>query len=313
MTRRDFAAGVIAGAATAELVRRYRTDDRAAMQRLATTPTSVASAPAGAIEYVTAGTGPPLFVVHGIFGGCHAGLLSFNGLLEDRTVIAPSRFGYLQSPLPADATPARQATSFVALLDHLGLDAVDVIGYSAGSVSVLRLALEHPERVHRLVLMCADLPGPTATAPPTVAKLVLRSDVLLWMAKTFAGPLLPRFIAGVPGTFHMQPDDKKLVASIVDSIFPVRAKAAGVVFDAFTSNPEVNEYELEAVSVPTLVVHSRDDTMASFAAAQAAAARIPGAKLVALPSGGHVMLGPRETVRTALREFLDSDALTEAA
>jgi pimeloyl-ACP methyl ester carboxylesterase len=307
MTRRRFVTGAIAVAAAAGVIHRFRADDRAAWQRGTATPTRLVPTPYGDIEYVTAGTGKPLLVVHGIFGGCHAGLLSFNGLLDDRTVIAPSRFGYLGSPMPADATPARQADAFVALLDHRGVEAVDVIGYSAGSVSVLRLALDHPERVRRLVLMCADLPGPKAVAPPAVAKLVLRSDALLWMAKTFAGPFLPRFIAGVPKNFRMQADDEAMVASIVDAVFPVRAKAAGVVFDAFVSNAAVNDFDLEALTVPTLIVHSRDDTMASFAAAEEAAARIPGAKLVALSSGGHVMLGQRGTVSKALRDFLDSD------
>jgi len=66
----------------------------------------------------------------------------------------------------------------------------------------------------------------------------------------------------------------------------------------------VNSYDLEAISVPTLIVHARDDPLASHDAAERAAARIPGARLLSLQSGGHLLLGQNETVRTELAAFL---------
>ena len=92
------------------------------------------------------GSGEPLLVIHGIFGGCDAGMVSFDDLLDDRRVVAPSRFGYLGSTVPTGATPALQADVFVELLNHLGMDQVDVMGYSAGSTSAIQLALRHPQR-----------------------------------------------------------------------------------------------------------------------------------------------------------------------
>lgn len=78
----------------------------------------------------------------------------------------------------------------------------------------------------------------------------------------------------------------------------------GVDFDAFVSNADVNGYPLEDITVPTLLIHGKDDPLVSYQAAQRAVARIPGARLVSLESGGHLMLGQTGTVRDELDIFL---------
>ena len=70
---------------------------------------------------------------------------------EGYRIITPSRFGYLGSPLPAEATVASQADAYVSLLDSLGIDKTPVLAFSAGSTSAVLLALRHPERVSALV------------------------------------------------------------------------------------------------------------------------------------------------------------------
>lgn len=79
-------------------------------------------------------------------------------------MIAPSRFGYLGSTMPVDASGAAQADTFVALLDHLDVDTVDVLGVSAGTSAAVQLALRHPDRVTHLVICratCRVVPRPT--------------------------------------------------------------------------------------------------------------------------------------------------------
>jgi pimeloyl-ACP methyl ester carboxylesterase len=74
-------------------------------------------------------------------------------------VIAPARFGYFGSTLPRRATPADQANAYALLLDHLGVERAIVMGYSAGTASVLELAGRHPDRVVALILASARLGG----------------------------------------------------------------------------------------------------------------------------------------------------------
>jgi pimeloyl-ACP methyl ester carboxylesterase len=285
------------------LTRRYRRDLDAAWARLAAVDRRVASTAVGDVEYGERGSGEPLLVVHGIFHGCDGGLLPTGGLPEDRRLIAPSRFGYLGSPLPPGATPAKQADAFAALLDELAVDRTDVVGISAGTTSALQLALRHPDRVKHLVVISGNLPGnPTAVAPPAWAR-ALYADVPLWLMKVFA-PRAYLHLMGVPKDLPVTGEAAGFIDQMAESIFPMAPRAAGGAFDAFVSNPDVNDYPLEEITVPTLVLHAQDDPLTSYAAAKRAAGRISGARFVSLPSGGHLLIGQDDVVGQAISAFL---------
>jgi pimeloyl-ACP methyl ester carboxylesterase len=276
----------------------------AAAARLALVDRRVVPTASGLVEYAEEGSGPPVLVLHGIFGGCDGGLLTARDLCAHNRVIAPSRFGYLGSSLPPDATPADQADAIAALLDALGLSAVDVIGVSAGATSALELALRHPEKVKHLAVLVGNLPGsPTAVVQPRVAKYLDR-QLPIWLLETFAPRLMAR-AAGVPKSFPVTRDDERLVAEFLDSMFPLTSRVAGVLFDAFVSNAAVNDCKLEGITVPTLVVHTRDDSLASHDASKRAADRISGARFVSLESGGHLMLGQSKVIQDQLSAFFD--------
>src|SRR5688572_13998823 len=126
------------------VARSYQQDLQAARERIATS-SSVARTACGAIEYAEAGSGPAVLVVHGAGGGFDQGL-DFAGDLAASgfRVIAVSRFGYLRTPLPADASAAAQADAHACLLDALGIPRAAVIGASAGAPSSLQFALRYP-------------------------------------------------------------------------------------------------------------------------------------------------------------------------
>ena len=279
---------------------RYRQDLKAARTRLAAVDRHVVSTPWGPVEYAERGAGDPVLVVHGIFHNCVGGLLSVRDFSEGR-FIAPSRFGYLGSNMPSNATPAHQADALVALLDALGLTQIDVIAESAGATSALQLALRHPARVKHLALLVGNLPGsPTAVVQPSLAKLFNR-QLPLWVLRTFAPSVMVRLVAGLPNGFKISREDSRYVTEFIDSLFPVSPE--GVDFDAFVSNADVNDYKLEAITVPTLIIHTRDDQLASHEASERAAQRIPGARFVSLQSGGHLMLGQMNIVRDEVAGF----------
>jgi pimeloyl-ACP methyl ester carboxylesterase len=279
---------------------RYRRDMNAARARLATVDRHVVSTEWGAVEYAEQGHGDPVLVVPGIFQNCFSGLLSVRDLFSDRRVIAPSRFGYLGSSMPPNATPAAQADALTALLDILNIRQVDLIGLSAGTTSALQLALRHPERVKHLAIVVGNLPGsPTAVVQPRSAKF--QRQFVMWALRTFAPSTMIRMVAAVPKEFVMTIEDARYVNEFIDSLFPVSTD--GFIFDAFVSNADVNGYNLEAISVPTLIAHTKDDQLASHDASKRAAERIPGAQFVSLESGGHLMIGQQKTQREALARF----------
>jgi pimeloyl-ACP methyl ester carboxylesterase len=281
---------------------RYRREMAAARARLAEVDRRVVPTRWGPVEYAEGGSGEPVLVLHGIFGGCDNGLLSARDLCSDRRVIAPSRFGYLGSNLPPNATPADQADALAALVDALGLVTVDVIGISAGATSALQLALRHPSKVKHLVVLVGNLPGSaTAVIQPASAKIVDR-QLPVWLLKTFLPRTMTR-VAGVPESCPMTADDARFVAQFLDSMFPLTPRRPGVLFDAFVSNVAVNNCDLEAITVPTLVIHTKDDILASHDASRCAADRIPAARFVSLESGGHLLLGQAKFIHDHLNDF----------
>ena len=296
-------AGLAAGVAipASGVYLRYRRDMNAACARLDVVDRHVVPTPWGTVEYVERGSGEPVLVVHGIFQHCVSGLLSFVDSAPDRRIIAPSRFGYLSSNMPPNATPAAQADAFAALLDALGIDQIDVVALSAGTPSALQLALRHPERVKHLAVLVGNLPGsPTAIVQPSWTRRINRQFVL-WALRMFAPATTARLVAAVPREFAMSDDDALYIGEFIDSLFPMSPE--GFNFDLFVSNADVTTYTLEAIRVPTLIAHTRDDQLASHEASQRAAARIPGARFVSLESGGHLMLGQTHVLRDELARF----------
>lgn len=284
-------------------VPRYRRDIGAARVRLGSVDSQSVRLGDGLVEYTDVGEGPCLLVSHGIFHGCDGGQRSARDVVSGHRVVAPSRFGYLGSSMPENPTGAAQADTFIDLLDHLGVETTALMGISAGTGAAVQLAERHPERVSHLIVSSGNWPGsPTSEAPPDWAR-AFYNDPAMWLLRAIAPPMTAGLM-GVPKGFPKDAEQAAYVDEMLHSIFPLEPRAEGAIFDAFLSNPEINDFPLERITVPTLIIHTKDDPLASYDAAQTAAKRIPGARLMALESGGHLGLGQTETVRDAIAEFL---------
>ena len=287
---------------------KYRSDLRAAHDRLAALPSRTVSLPAGPVEYIDQGEGPAVLLIHGIFGGHDAALrLTDPSDLAGYRRLAPSRFGYLGTAMPPQASVALQADTHAALLDARGIERAAVLAGSAGTTSALELALRHPDRVAGLVLQSSNAPGPqhdTDAMPRWLARRLWASEHLMWAARTYATRSITSLM-GVPPDLPLGPEDRARLEDELDSIFPVARRVHGCLFDAFTGNHAINALPLEKVRAPTLVIHFRDDTGAPFAGAQTLAHRIPDAQTLFLDHGGHLGLGEHPEVSATLRGFLD--------
>ena len=142
------------------IVAAYSRELRRGRDRLAALHARVAAVPLGTIEYLQEGEGPTVLVSHGITGGVdQARGLAATYLGPGYRLVLPSRFGYLGSSMPADASPALQAEAFVQLLDSLGIARAIVLGNSAGGTAALHFAINYPERCRGLVLVSSGLSG----------------------------------------------------------------------------------------------------------------------------------------------------------
>jgi pimeloyl-ACP methyl ester carboxylesterase len=297
------------------LYTRFRRDIRSAYARVAALHSQLIETPAGRIEYATFGAGYPVLVVHGNCGGFDQGIASARPALgEGFWAIVPSRFGYLRTPVPEHASPASQADAHACLLDYLGIKRAAVIAYSAGATSAIQLALRHPERVSALILSSPNGPGKEPTLPPrAVFNVLFRFDFLFWLITTYfsAGVRAPM---GIPKGFELTSAHQAEVAEMMRIVLPVKPRADGVLFDTYVSNPDINiGYRFGEIATPTLVLIARDDPMAPYQNARSLAEQIPGAELLTLERGGHLMLGQRERTIPAIRRFLREHSSTQAS
>jgi pimeloyl-ACP methyl ester carboxylesterase len=292
----------------------YRLDIGAEYERIRA-GSSIAPTACGPIEYAVAGNGPPVLVVHGAGGGFDQGM-AFGAPLAQRgfRVIAMSRFGYLRTPLPPDASAAAQADAHACLLDALGIDRAAIIGASAGAPSSMQFALRHPQRVTALLLMvpAAYVPRPGGAPPITAPRetqflfdTALRSDFLFWAATHVARRTVIASILATPPEVvdRANESEQRRVERMLREILPVSVRRQGLLNDAAVTST-LSRYELERIAAPTLVMSLEDDRFGTYDSARYTAGHIPGARFVGYPSGGHVWVGHQQDVESEVAEFL---------
>src|SRR5690242_4805932 len=95
----------ILGIGIVAVTARYRREINAAGKVLDNPGSQVVETPCGPVEYARVGNGYPVLVVHGDMGGFDQGLLAAKPLIDAGfQAIAISRFGYLRSPMPENAS-----------------------------------------------------------------------------------------------------------------------------------------------------------------------------------------------------------------
>ncbi|HEX4522086.1 MAG TPA: alpha/beta hydrolase [Casimicrobiaceae bacterium] len=306
--------GLLVGGLSGLAYGNYRRDIRRARHRVST-GSDLVRTPSGPIEYALAGDGPPVLVVHGAGGGYDQGL-DIGEALAHRgfRIVAMSRFGYLRTPLPPDASAQAQADAHARLLDALQIQRAAVIGASAGAPSSMQFALRHPDRCSAIVLLvpAAYVPRPadagSVLTPAGTAFLfdtALKSDFLFWAAIKLARRVVISALLATPPAVldNAGADEQGRVAEMIEHILPVSLRRLGLLNDvAITSS--LPRYELERIVVPTMTISVADDLFGTFDGARYTAEHIPGARFVAYPSGGHVLVGHQEEVTSEISAFL---------
>ncbi|MBZ9601854.1 alpha/beta fold hydrolase [Phyllobacterium chamaecytisi] len=236
------------------------------------------------LAYLDEGEGEPVLLIHGfasssLYNWVQPGWMQTLTSAGYRAIAIDNR-GHGQSDKPHDKTvytPTLMAGDAAALLDHLGIPAAHVMGYSMGARISAFLALEHPARVHDLVfggLGIGMVEGAGDWSP--IAEALMSAD--------------PEAITHPRGKmFRMFADKTKS-----DKI----ALAACVI----TSKEEISAENMARITQPTLVaVGTKDDIGGN---PQDLAALMPYGEAIDIPGRDHMLAVGDKVFKQAVLDFL---------
>jgi len=225
------------------------------------------------IEVFVEGHGEPLLFLHSAQG--FSPRHPFVRLLcESRLVIAPSHPGFGKSSLPDWMDKVDDiAHLYLDLLDHYGLDKVDVVGCSFGGWIAAELATKVGARFRRLVLV-----GPIGVKTGSVDQLDIPD--------MYALP--PEQVSRL--LFHDPDKNRPDFAGMSDEEVSIAVRnqetLALMGWEPYMHNPKLR-HRLHRVKIPTLFLRGESDGLVSAAYLDRYAALIPGARTDTIAAAGH--------------------------
>ena len=222
----------------------------------------------GDIEYSVAGEGKPILFIHGGHSNCRD-VLSHKGFdLVTFQLITPSRPGYGKTPLGDNRTPLRAAELFVELMNSLGLEKVVVYGISAGGLTAIELASNHPSRVSKLILASAVSKKWLDEEEQTykIARIVFNPKIekFTWGMVRFFFSLFPHLIAkSFFSQFSSRPIHKLEKSDVQELAKTLRHYGSGTGF-LNDINQNISEGVICKIECPTLIIHSENDNSVSL-------------------------------------------------
>jgi pimeloyl-ACP methyl ester carboxylesterase/DNA-binding CsgD family transcriptional regulator len=227
-----------------------------------------------------------------------------DGLAEGHTVIRYDERGCgLSDRDVEDFSLDARVADLEAVVDAAGFEQVDLLGMSQGGPVAVAYSARHPERVAHLVLFATYARGrlmrdPTAPARAQ-AELMISLIRMGWGQSQFAFRRLftTLFIPDATPEQMEWFDDLQRVTTDPETALRIRHAR---------NHDEVVE-EARRVTVPTLVLHLRDDALVPFSEGRLLATRIPGARFVGLDGRNHIPLADDpawDQFRAELHAFL---------
>lgn len=188
------------------------------------------------IWYQTYGEGDPLILLHGGFGTVEMFGPNIELLAQHRKVIGVDLQGHGGTgPLGRPMTFEAMATDIAELIKSLGYEKADVLGYSLGGATAMRLAIDHPEVVDRLVLLSAAYAFSNWHTYNFEGMRGINADPVATAQSLIGSPMHQAYAAKAPGGADSWVDAVKEIGTLV-----------GVDYD-FSA-------EIPSIKAPTLVI-----------------------------------------------------------
>jgi len=270
------------------------------------------------LHCVEAGTGPLVVLLHGFPEFWYAWRYQIPALADaGYRVVAPDLRGYNTSDKPSrvrDYRPRVLVQDVADLIVALGAGSAAVAGHDWGGGLAWLLAMQHPKRVERLVLLNA--PHPVRFLKGLRSPRQLRRS---WYILAFQLPWLPERLVAArdfqalrwifrhqptrPGAFTAQDIDRYVVAAAQPGA--LRA-AINYYRAAFRANPLAQAHGLRRVDIPTLIIWGDQDRSLGRELAEPDRAWVPDVRVERIAEASHwVQADDPERVNQLMVDFLE--------
>jgi 3-oxoadipate enol-lactonase len=264
-------------------------------------PTRLAGNGPVALAYDVWGRGSPLVLIQGVGVGRWGWEPVADRLARRFQVITIDNRGIGASDTPPGHYSTRvMADDVLAVLDHAGIQQASVVGTSLGGMIAQELALAHPERVDKLVLV-ATIPGGPRSRPMPLGTTYLFASAPFLTSRAKLREFVQQTLG--PATLRRRPKlARRLAARKLahpQSQDDWRAQtAAGVLFNPLGRQRRITQ--------PTLVIQGTADQVVNPDNAEVLAGLVPNARVQRFDGAGHLLYWeqPKRFVRI-VTDFLD--------
>jgi pimeloyl-ACP methyl ester carboxylesterase len=264
------------------------------------------------LHYLHAGTGTPMFLIHGLLGSSASWRNNIEALAQNASVYAVDmlNMGKSQRVEGLDVSLKATANRIVAAMDSLGLAEADIVGHSYGGAIALMVAALHPRRVRRLILFAPANPYSSS------------SDFIVRVYSTALGRFVARILSFLPkpiqrialGQMYGGPDCivDSCLQEIVDGLGRpgTLAHVLSIIQCWFAEMASLKATLRRVARIPTLLVWGDRDCTVSLASGIRLHHTLRASELFVL-RGGHSVFeeSPEESNRTML-EWLGRHSLS---
>jgi pimeloyl-ACP methyl ester carboxylesterase len=238
------------------------------------------------ILYLDEGQGDAMLLVHGWAGNAWNWMSVFPALARGHRVIALDLPGHGKSGCPKDFafTAPAYADFLIRVMDQLKIDKATLVGSSMGGAITAWAAINHPDRVSRLILV--DAAGTSVQNPMMKAAggLMTPGNVIPIIHLVF--PVNEKNQANVPVS------EQKRVTLAEQLYASDRKKCAGRALSKSmkSMSKDIVDSRLGEVRAPTLVIWGSNDGLLPRSAGELYRDQIPGAQLVIIEGGDHTSM-----------------------
>lgn len=232
---------------------------------------------AGKLRYARRGSGEStIILIHGFGGDLDNWLFNIDSLSEVARVYALDLPGHGGSDKKLDSPRLSTLVDAVSsFMDRLGIASAHLVGHSLGGAITMQMAIDHPQKVASMTLICP------AGLGPEISSYV--DDYVAAQGRRDLKPVLERLFAD-KGLVSRQLVDDVLKYKRLDGVDMVLRGLAESIFGGQTQH-ELPGLKLPADHPPALVIWGREDEVIPAAHAD----NLPGARVHVLEGAGHMV------------------------